>query len=588
MRLFGEFALTVNGVDRTTSIPRRSRLLLALLALDPDEVHSRQRIAFRFWPDSSEDQARTNLRNALHHLRRAGSEVDAIVVVTPSTLALRASAVDVDVARFRAARAEHDVPGMIQAYSGDLLEDCYEDWVFDPRLRLRSDLLDALLQAAAASGPDALTAARELVRREPLVERHHRALIAAHTAVGDRAAARRAYDECARTLERELGVEPSPATREALVARGSPSGPAQTAARLDRGGRGRDAIGWYRQAAVEATRAGRHRDAVAHLERAVALTHDLPPSVGMPQELDLLSLFPPAVMGVEGFASDRLARVHQRATDLADRLGVELDPPLLRSIVVGELCRDRFEEASAAAERLRTMAQRDADRDLVSESTYLLGIAAFWSGDLDTAERHFRFVIEGFDPLDRTEHLVRFGQDPQVVCLSRLANVLWLRGREGEARRTCDQALEVATAVGDPFSQDVALVFAGALAVDLADVELARACLRRWDDGRPRAGPVALQQALLTGWVLTVDGDPARGIRRIRAVVTAMAGRNHAPGALALAHHTLVEACATAGDPAATIAAADRALALGGTALWKPRMARLRDEARRLVPSADE
>ncbi len=55
--------------------------------------------------------------------------------------------------------------------------------------------------------------AERLLREDPLREATYRLLMRLHDARGDRARALRAYHACAATLERELGVEPSAATR---------------------------------------------------------------------------------------------------------------------------------------------------------------------------------------------------------------------------------------------------------------------------------------------------------------------------------------------------------------------------------------
>ena len=79
-------------------------------------------------------------------------------------------------------------------------------------LRLRG--LELLAEAASASGDHgaAVAAAAEAVALAPLLESAHRALMAAHVAAGDRAAALRAYEACRMVLAEELGVGPSPAT----------------------------------------------------------------------------------------------------------------------------------------------------------------------------------------------------------------------------------------------------------------------------------------------------------------------------------------------------------------------------------------
>jgi hypothetical protein len=73
--------------------------------------------------------------------------------------------------------------------------------------------LEAVSQAAASSGAmaDAIAAAEEAVKLEPLRESSHLRLVSAHAAAGNRAEALRAYEHCRRLLAEELGVKPSTA-----------------------------------------------------------------------------------------------------------------------------------------------------------------------------------------------------------------------------------------------------------------------------------------------------------------------------------------------------------------------------------------
>ena len=231
LRLLGEFQVRVGGEPVAALRSGRPRSLLAYLVLHPDAAHSRQRLAFAFWPDSSEDQARTNLRNVLHTLRRAHPALDASIEVTPTTIQWRPDgSAEVDVERFVAAAAEAtasdpDEPGALiercrvaaDSYAGDLLEGDHDEWVLSPREELR-DRYRAVLRALGTAliddgrAQDATAVARDLVRADPLDEAAHLLRIEAHQAAGDRAGAVRAFHECVATLERELGVEPGPAT----------------------------------------------------------------------------------------------------------------------------------------------------------------------------------------------------------------------------------------------------------------------------------------------------------------------------------------------------------------------------------------
>ena len=78
--LLGDFCIKhdntpVSGIDTP-----RLRSLLAYLILHRDVPQSRSHLAFLFWPDTSEAQAHTNLRNLLHHLRRALPNADPFLI----------------------------------------------------------------------------------------------------------------------------------------------------------------------------------------------------------------------------------------------------------------------------------------------------------------------------------------------------------------------------------------------------------------------------------------------------------------------------------------------------------------------------
>src|SRR5260370_9714221 len=86
IRLLGTFSLTygealVPGVNTP-----RLQSLLAYLVLHRDTPQLRQHLAFQFWPDATEGQARNNLRQALHTLRLALPDPDTFLASDASTL----------------------------------------------------------------------------------------------------------------------------------------------------------------------------------------------------------------------------------------------------------------------------------------------------------------------------------------------------------------------------------------------------------------------------------------------------------------------------------------------------------------------
>src|SRR4029079_18617213 len=102
--------------------------------------------------------------------------------------------------------------------AGDLLAGRCGEWILADRERLRQRCLDMLEQLvtsfeARAEHALAIVYAERLLRHDPLHEQTYRLLMRLHDARGDRARALRVYHICAATLQRELGVAPSPATR---------------------------------------------------------------------------------------------------------------------------------------------------------------------------------------------------------------------------------------------------------------------------------------------------------------------------------------------------------------------------------------
>ena len=75
VRLLGEFSLMYQGCSVTT-ITGRSQALLTYLLLHRQTPQLRQRLAFHLWSESTETQARTNLRKELSYLRHALPNAD--------------------------------------------------------------------------------------------------------------------------------------------------------------------------------------------------------------------------------------------------------------------------------------------------------------------------------------------------------------------------------------------------------------------------------------------------------------------------------------------------------------------------------
>src|SRR5881227_1988325 len=81
IRLFGQFAVQLDQVPIKMSA-RPAQALFAYLLLNAGVAHRRERLAGLLWPDSSEEKARRNLRQALWQVRRAlGAQSNASLLV---------------------------------------------------------------------------------------------------------------------------------------------------------------------------------------------------------------------------------------------------------------------------------------------------------------------------------------------------------------------------------------------------------------------------------------------------------------------------------------------------------------------------
>ena len=342
----------------------------------------------------------------------------------------------------------------------------------------------------------------------------------------------------------------------------------QVAVHFEAANRPDEAITWFHKAALGAQQVAAYTEAVRLLEQALALVPSLPGDIRHARELELLSSMPPALGGAEGYATTRMHEAHRRATDVAARLGVEVEPAVLRSMVMSALCRDEFDDAAGAAGQLLAHADATGDASLRMESRYLLGISAFWAAQLEEACTHFEIVVAEFDPSTRARHHEVYGHDPQVVCFSRLANTLWFLGRDDAARRTCDDALALAEEVGHPLSRDTAAIFSCLLAIDTADHDQLRRRFRTLDTLGLDTLPFVTKHEAIAGLVDVLDGKPSDGIRRSRAALARCEGRNFYPGFQAAITRILVAAHSIASDAAGGLATCEQALALASTPIW--------------------
>ncbi len=356
----------------------------------------------------------------------------------------------------------------------------------------------------------------------------------------------------------------------------------QVAAHYDRAGEVTHAAQWYERAADVAQHLYANADAVRLLDRTLELVRRLPETPERAaRELAIVTSLVVLLGWVEGFASSRVDRAQRQALELSRALRVELAPSLLRSTAMFSLSHERFEETERVGVELHARGVAAGDDVLVVEGEYVLGIAAFWRGRLASAREHFETAIARC-LLDQVRiHLQRYGQDPRIICLSRLANTLWYLGQTAEAVSARDAALSMADGLGHPQSRVTALVFATMLALEMRDWTKLREYVIALAEplAAPATKPASVATQAFSGFVDVLDGRAQHGVSRIRAALAEAEQGYHAPGNRSCIERVLVEALVEAREPRGGLRVVDHALGRGaGVRVFEAELRRQRAE----------
>jgi len=227
----GRFGVSIGDQNLNLALIRQKKpleLLKALIALGGREVQA-VRLHEMLWPDADGDAAHRCLTVALHRLRRiVGAD---FITFHSGRLSLdpRRCRVDVwDVERQfcclealqpndSVAEFSAGVHQLMTLYRRPFLEGEEAHWVISMRERLREKFLRVLVQAAralhrAGLHAEVLDCCQKGIEIDPLAEELYRLRLCSQHELGQVAAAIATYRLCEVTLQRELGIAPSPTT----------------------------------------------------------------------------------------------------------------------------------------------------------------------------------------------------------------------------------------------------------------------------------------------------------------------------------------------------------------------------------------
>lgn len=252
----GSFQIILDDENITDRLrTKKERAIFAYLAEESARVHSRETIAEFFWADRPESYARMNLRQALLGIRKAfgGDEIlSPFLTITENKIKFNAESVEIDTVNFyeylqivRSHNHEYlhtcqtcvsNLEKAVNLYRGDFLDGMYlgnvagfQEWIVFNRERHFHGMIEMLKTLSKVyyrkgNYDQAYWYAWRYVDLAPLEEGAYRLLMRLLTLSGRRNAALQQYEYCKTIINRELGIDPSPETRQlyTLIKNGHP------------------------------------------------------------------------------------------------------------------------------------------------------------------------------------------------------------------------------------------------------------------------------------------------------------------------------------------------------------------------------
>lgn len=222
VRLLGQFDVRLEG--KTIALNSRpAQTLLAYLLLTAGSPHRREQLAALFWPETTDANARSNLRHALWRLRGAMDPQDRYLLSDTQTVTFNPQAeywLDVDALQqeFAGDWPTEELAETVNLYAGELLPGFEGEWLTLERERVRAIferqiqiLLDRLTHEQRWA--DVRQWAERWIAQGGAPEPAFRALMTAQAALGDMSGLASVYQRCIEVLRDQLGLDPSAQTR---------------------------------------------------------------------------------------------------------------------------------------------------------------------------------------------------------------------------------------------------------------------------------------------------------------------------------------------------------------------------------------
>jgi class 3 adenylate cyclase/tetratricopeptide (TPR) repeat protein len=287
------------------------------------------------------------------------------------------------------------------------------------------------------------------------------------------------------------------------------------------------AIDYYRKGAELAIRTFANQEAIEALDHALELLDHTPASPARDElELDLRTMLGVPLVARESFGSARVSHEYSRARDLCIGLGRPVSPPVLRGLAINSVVRLRLSDAREHGTALLDAAKSNEDTVLTVEANYVLGVTSFWAGEFLESRRYLEQALARYSPENHERHVSFFSQDPQVVCLCRLAWTVSILGDLEQGRRLREESIARAQELGHPFTLLYALSHGALMSENVRDDGAAQELLEPVQSAAAKQGNEFWLNigTMLKHWYLAQATSNESETEAMRAVIATSAG----------------------------------------------------------------
>ena len=226
-----------------------------------------------------------------------------------------------------------------------------------------------------------------------------------------------------------------------------------------RSGNAPKAVGFLRLAAEQARTRSAFDDALRYINEALRLLGEIPESLERDRdEIAIQGIRGPTLIATLGFAAPEVAECMKRGLALCQRIG---EGPELFSVMLGlwslSLARNRLHDAKRLAEKILNLSGLVNSELAVARAHAALGSTCLWRGEFSLARQHLEQAIAIYD--QDVERYLPMQQASVVPSRCHISWTLWMMGYADQAQARAEEAIELATRLGAPFSMAYALMY---------------------------------------------------------------------------------------------------------------------------------